>query len=59
MYRPTLKYFTERKRNKFFPEVAIGTVDITLKTSKGLIITPNVNMRKKRVSKTCFENYFP
>jgi hypothetical protein len=30
MYRPRLKYFKERKRNEFFPEV-VGTVDITLK----------------------------
>jgi hypothetical protein len=38
MYRPRLKYFKERKPNEFFPEVVVGTVDITLQTSHGLII---------------------
>jgi hypothetical protein len=31
IFRPILKYFKERKRNEFFPEVVVGTVDITLK----------------------------
>jgi hypothetical protein len=31
MYRLRLKHFKERRRNEFFPEVAVGAVDITLK----------------------------
>jgi hypothetical protein len=49
MYRPRLKYFKERKRNEFFPEVIVGTVDITVKTSHGLIITSNSKDEKKKV----------
>jgi hypothetical protein len=37
-HRPILKYFKGRKRNKFFPEVVVVTVSITLKNSHGQII---------------------
>jgi hypothetical protein len=42
MYRPRLKHFMERKRS----EVVVDTVDITLQTSHGLIITPNIKEEK-------------
>jgi hypothetical protein len=45
----------ERKCNEFFPEVVVGTVDITLKTSHGQIITSNIKHthKKKCVLKAC------
>jgi hypothetical protein len=54
MYRPILKHFKERKRKEFFPEVVVGTVDITLKKF------PRENhnaqyLSKKLVSRICFE----
>jgi hypothetical protein len=54
IYRPILKHFKERKRNGFFPEVVVGTVDITLKKF------PQENhnaqyLTKNLVSRICFE----
>jgi hypothetical protein len=56
MYRPRLKHFKERKRNDFFPELVVGTLNITLKSSHGLMITPNI--KKKTVPTQCCEYAF-
>jgi hypothetical protein len=38
--------FYGKKSNEFFPKVVVGTVGIILKTSHGLIIKPNIQIKK-------------
>jgi hypothetical protein len=47
-----VKHFKDRKRNDFFPGVFVGGIErinITRKESHGQIITPNIEVIKKKI----------